>query len=349
MARRIGKEAAAPDVNLGFLAPLPCRPVCEPRGPALPGRATRLRIEAWVADEPVTTTPTRGTMSILPPILRTTCFAFAAAALAPAQGGAPPEELPAAEDRQVGGDAHMRYFRIGPSGDPTKRPAPGYRLLLVLPGGDGSAEYKTFVQRIAANAVGEHTVVAHLVAPVWTKDQADRVVWPTAGSRVEGMRFTTEQFVAAVIRDVERELPIDPARVFTLSWSSSGPAAYAVSLDPAIGVTGSFVAMAVWKPDQLPALKPAKGHAYYLLHSPQDFIPIRMAEQAKLDLGKAGAKVEFQTYEGGHGWRGDVYGMMRTGLAWLDEHHGKPDAKRLQEQKQAKAPAAAPGKQPAKK
>jgi predicted esterase len=77
--------------------------------------------------------------------------------------------------------------------------------------------------------------------------------------------------------------------------------------------------MSVFKPDQLPPLENAKGHAYYVLHSPEDFIPIRMAEQACDALGEHGATVKLETYSGGHGWRGDVYGMIRTGIQWLEE------------------------------
>lgn len=266
--------------------------------------------------------------------------------LAAARGqAADAETLPPADERRAEADEHKRYFLIAPRAK--KPPKEGCALLLVLPGGDGSAEFKAFVQRIAANATDDDWVVAHLVAPQWTPEQAKNLVWPTAKNPAAAMKFSTEQFLAAVIRDVEQVHPIDPARVFTLSWSSGGPAAYAASLDPAIGITGSFVAMSVWKPDQLPPLKAAKDHPYYVLHSPQDFISIRMAEQAVADLAKAGARTELQQYEGGHGWHGDMFGMLRKGLAWLDEHHAAPSKQRLDERKKAKAAAGKPGK-PAK-
>src|SRR5262249_33466306 len=108
--------------------------------------------------------------------------------------------------------------------------------------------------------------------------------------------------------------------VFTLSWSSSGPAAYPISLtNPK--VRGSFVAMSVYKPDQLPKLDTAKGHAYYLYHSPDDRVcPYRMAKQAADELGKAGAKVKLVDYEGGHGWRGPLYDNIADGIKWLEEN-----------------------------
>jgi predicted esterase len=44
-----------------------------------------------------------------------------------------------------------------------------------------------------------------------------------------------------------------------------------------------------------------------------------MAEQASRDLEKAGASVKLATYEGGHGWKGNVYGDVRAGIEWLEK------------------------------
>ena len=78
--------------------------------------------------------------------------------------------------------------------------------------------------------------------------------------------------------------------------------------------------MSVFKPDFLPPLEGAKGHRYFLYHSPDDRVcPFRMAEQAAKDLEKHGAAVKLVTYEGGHGWRGDVFGQIREGLKWLED------------------------------
>jgi predicted esterase len=153
----------------------------------------------------------------------------------------------------------------------------------------------------------------------WTEDQ--EIVWPTDKNRAEGMKFSTEEFVDAVIKDVTGKYKLDPERVFTLTWSSSGPAAYAASLRNKT-ITGSFIAMSVFKPDLLPPLEKAKGHAYFLYHSPDDRVcPFRMAEQAAEELKKGGATVKLVTYEGGHGWRGDVYGNIREGVEWLEKNH----------------------------
>src|SRR5262249_6074501 len=165
-------------------------------------------------------------------------------------------------------------------------------------------------------------VAAQPVAVKWTADQ--QIVWPTKTNPVTGMKFSTEEFIDAVIEDVAKKHKLDRTKVFTLSWSSSGPAAYATSLQEKRGVTGSFIAMSVFNPKFLPPLKGANGHAYYLYHSPQDrACPYRMAEQAKTSLAENGAKVHLETYEGGHGWRGDLYTDIHDGVEWLEKNGTK--------------------------
>jgi predicted esterase len=223
-----------------------------------------------------------------------------------------------AQDLRASNDARKRYFLIGPSMGANESKN-GYGLLIVMPGGAGNAEFHPFVKRIFKNAVPAGFVLAQPVAFKWTEKQ--EVVWPTAKNPVEGMKFSTEEFVDAVIQDVGERHKLDPQRIFTLTWSSSGPAAYAISLtNPK--VTGSFVAMSVFRPALLPALEKAKGHAYYLYHSPDDRVcPFRMAQQASAQLEQAGAKVKLSTYDGGHGWRGPLYDQVRQGLNWLEQNH----------------------------
>ena len=43
-----------------------------------------------------------------------------------------------------------------------------------------------------------------------------------------------------------------------------------------------------------------------------------MAEKARDMLAFNGGSVRLQTYEGGHGWHGDVYGKIRAGIEWLE-------------------------------
>ena len=218
---------------------------------------------------------------------------------------------------RAGKDSHKRYFLIEPPKG-AKPPKEGYGLLVVLPGGDGNADFHPFIKRIYKNAVPEGYVLAQPVAIKWTEGQ--EIVWPTARNRVEDMKYSTEEFIDAVIRDVACKYKLDPKRVFALTWSSSGPAGYAASLANT-RIAGSFVAMSVFRPDFLPPLGKAKGHAHFLYHSPDDRVcPIRMAEQAAKELKKCGATVKLATYDGGHGWRGALYDHIREGVEWLEKH-----------------------------
>jgi predicted esterase len=224
-------------------------------------------------------------------------------------------------DKRVPGQKDQRYFLIGD----TKHDAPadGFALLLVLPGGDGSAEFNPFVKRIYANALPEGYLVAQLVA-VSSKNK-NQIVWPTQQSKDPKQTFTTESFIANVVKDVKKTAQIDDARVFTLSWSSGGPAAYAASMADGTPVKGSFVAMSVFPIAQLKSSLPsAKGHRYYLLQSPDDQVTkYFFREMAAANLTKAGAAVETADYPGGHGWQGDVFGNIRTGVEWLDKAKAK--------------------------
>jgi predicted esterase len=226
-----------------------------------------------------------------------------------------------AQDLRAGGDAQKRYFLIGPK--PGAAPAGGYGLVIITPGGDGSAEFHPFIKRIFKHALPDGYIAAQPVAVKWTADQ--QIVWPTAKSRVPQQKFTTEQFVHAVIDDVKAKHKLDEQRILTLTWSSSGPAAYAIALQAKTPVTGSFIAMSVFHPKSLPPLKGAKGRPFYLYHSPDDQLcPMRMAEDAAAVLAEAGAMTTLVEYGGGHGWRsGDVFGDIHRGIAWLEQNVGK--------------------------
>jgi predicted esterase len=227
------------------------------------------------------------------------------------------------EEFRAGNDADKRYFLIGEKPEAADLKA-GRPLLIVLPGGDGSAEFHPFVKRIYQNALAGNYLVAQLVAPKWEAGQ--QIVWPTQKNRVKGQKFTTEQFAADVIDEIRAKYAVDERRVFTLSWSSGGPAAYAISLDANTRVRGSLIAMSVYKPSELPPLERAKGQAYFLLHSPQDRVcPYMMAKAASLALANKGAVTKLLEYPGGHGWRGDVFGNIRQGMEWL-EKNAKPSA-----------------------
>lgn len=223
---------------------------------------------------------------------------------------------------QAAGDPNKPYFLIGPRVR-SRRPARGYRLLIVLPGGNGGKEFHPFVRRICERSLSPEYLAVQPIARRWDARQAKRLVWPTEMQPWPGMKFSTEAYVEAVVRDVARRHRIDGRFVFALGWSSGGPPCYALSLRRKRCVTGTFVAMSVFHPRALPPLARARGHAYYLLHSPQDFIPIAQARLAEAELRKHGAVTRLATYAGGHGWRGDVFGTIRAGIAWLERAAAK--------------------------
>jgi RNA polymerase sigma factor (sigma-70 family) len=232
------------------------------------------------------------------------------------------------QDIKINGDDKQRYFLIGPR-EKSEAPKDGRGLVIIMPGGDGSADFHPFVKRIFKNALPGDFIVAQPVAVKWTPDQ--KIVWPTETKRIvfppetnkaDEMKFSTEKFIDAVIADVSAKHKIDPNRIYTLSWSSSGPAAYAISLTNN-KVKGSFIAMSVFNAHSLPSLNGAKGHMYFLYHSPDDRVcPIRLVKDAEKSLTEKGAKVKFQEYAGGHGWRGGLYDHIRGGFEWLEKSEG---------------------------
>jgi len=228
------------------------------------------------------------------------------------------------QDLRLDKDEMKRYLLAGPLKD-EKEPKDGFGLLVVMPGGNGAANFHPFVKRLYRNAVPDGFLVVQPVAVKWTPSQT--TIWPTEKSKVTGMKYTTEEFVEGIIEETSKTKKIDPARVFTLTWSSSGPAAYVLSTRKKGLVKGSLIAMSVFHPDEFD-LDLAKDRLYYILHSPDDqTCPFKMAEEARDTLKKKGAKVAFATYAGGHGWTEDPFGNIRKGLDWLLDPKEQPAEK----------------------
>lgn len=231
------------------------------------------------------------------------------------------------KDIRIGENDKKQYFLTGPAKG-AKASKSGFKLLLVMPGGDGSAEFNPFVRRIWKNAMPEGYLVAQLVAPKWTEEQAKRVVWPTVKSKVPEAKFDTETFIAEVVADVRTHHKIDDKHIYALAWSSSGPAVHAAMLKKGTPLKGAFIAMSVFRPADLPDLAAAKGRPYYLYQSRGDKITtFSFAEAARDKLTEAGAKVKLVEYDGGHGWKGDVFGSIRRGIEWLESPGKGDDAK----------------------
>lgn len=230
-------------------------------------------------------------------------------------------ELPI-QDLRAEKDPRKRYVVIGPRRK-AKEPADGWKALFVLPGGDGGKDFHGFVKNIAKSAFADDYVVVQLVSVKWRPDQV--VIWPSEAVKEKAAEFTTEDFFRAVYKEVAKARRLDPRCCFTLSWSSGGPPSYRLALMDKTPVTGSYVAMSVFKPAEIPPLERAKGRAFFLDHSPEDATcPFKQAEEARDALKKAGAKVDFATYEGGHGWHGDFWGRLKKGREFLEKNAVRP-------------------------
>ena len=97
-----------------------------------------------------------------------------------------------------------RYFPIH-SSDGAQPPKGGYKLLIVLAGGDGSEAFHPFVKRIYEHGLPRGYLLAQLVAVKWTPNQ--QIVWPQEKNRVPKMKFSTEEFIESVIADINLDFP----------------------------------------------------------------------------------------------------------------------------------------------
>jgi len=229
-----------------------------------------------------------------------------------------------AEERSIK-ETPLMYYVIG--GQATKVSVKGYKVLVVLPGGDGSADSLPFVKRIYKHALSEDYLVIQLVSHHWRPNQ--QIVWPTQNNKVPSMKLSTEEFLTKAVSDVADQIKLDQRHIYALGWSSGGPAVYAATLSEETPLTGAFVAMSVFRPKYLPPLDLAKHRTYYLWHSPDDRIcPYHMAVDAEKQLREEGAAVKLTTYPGGHGWRGNVFGELRNGVTWLEEQDPPPPEKK---------------------
>ena len=230
------------------------------------------------------------------------------------------DDLPT-QDKKADGDEQKRYLVHGPAKD-EKQPKDGWKILYVLPGGNGGEDFKGFVKNMRKQVFHDGYLVVQLIAPKWTENQP--VTWPTKAVPLPEAKFTTEEFLAAVHKEVTKDRKADPKYVFALGWSSGGPPVYQIALQDKSPLTGAYVAMSVFKPKEYSNLANAKGKPFFIDHSPDDkTCPFRMAEDARDTLKKSGAKVEFVTYEGGHGWKGPIWDRLRKGLEHLEKFAGK--------------------------
>ncbi len=218
---------------------------------------------------------------------------------------------------QVGDDKKMRYFLYGLR-DKADAPKEGYKICFILPGGDGSADFRGFCKTIHENQVPKGYLTVQLVAPVWSEKV--RVVWPTESLNPAKARFTTEEFLTSVLADVSKKAKVNKQFVIAMGWSSGGPPIYRIATQKNSPLKGIMPVMSVFSNLGLDDLSETKGKPFFILHSPEDWIKMdQHAEVAEKQLKAAGARVELQSYEGGHGWRGDSIKKIGVGLKWIDQ------------------------------
>lgn len=222
------------------------------------------------------------------------------------------ERTSVAIERSLAALPQSCYFVL-PAKQPPKDGAGG--LVVVLPGGDGSRDFLPWVEHgLLAQRPDDCTGVL-VTAVKWRDDQ--RIVWPTAQSKVPGMQYTTEDYVRAVVHEVEQAQRIDPARRVVVAWSSSGPAVYPLLCAADAPFARGYVAMSIW-PRELRDVTAAKGRRFFLDQSPDDRVtPFRFVREAHAALDKAGAVVRVSVYDGGHGWHDEPLPRIREGLRWL--------------------------------
>jgi predicted esterase len=215
---------------------------------------------------------------------------------------------------EVAGMPKSQYFLIGARVDMV--PAAGNGLLVVLPGGPGSADFLPWVQNGIHAQAPDDFLCAMVVAPKWSEGQ--KIVWPTAARKETGMKYTTEELVRAVVKDVGKGQKIDPARTVVLCWSSSGPAVWDLLTSTDNPFARAYVAMSIWTNPAKEALARTAKLRLLLDQSPDDkTTTFDHAEKARDALKGAGAVVRLMTYHGGHGWNDNPQPRIREGLRWL--------------------------------
>ena len=203
---------------------------------------------------------------------------------------------------------------------------PAKGLGLILPGGPGSAEFLPFCANVLAQrAFPEDWLVVELVAPQWRPPSDNVTIWPSKIFPDAKAKFTTEEFIGSVLKEIlGREVSKD-APVVALGWSSSGHAIYS-GLMKFPEIRGAMMNGARCQEAWFRPRTAIKGKAVFFYHSPEDTVcPILDAEQGMTFLPKAGAHAKLVKYSGGHGWPPgtDHTAALRDGLAWVLETTAK--------------------------
>jgi len=245
-------------------------------------------------------------------------IAFTALAHLPARC----EELPH-EDLKAGNDSQKRYTLIGPSPKVTIG-AEGYGLIVMIPGaGQTGADWLPRAMEFAQDLPNERYLFAYPFSVKWNEKQTN--AWPTVKVPEKGMKFSTEEFLEALVADVKTRHKVDARRVFLYGYQASTRVAYAAGLRPRSPFTGIMAAMGEMKLKDLPPIAGARGRVWYLLSwDDPNYCPAGKMEEARAALAKAGAKVELKQFDGKQYLGGQGCAVLLAGLQWLEKNAGEP-------------------------
>ena len=174
----------------------------------------------------------------------------------------------------------------------------GPGLLVVLEGADsGLSNASEFWMEAAQKALKGNYLIALPAPPKWSAEQ--NILWVTAKDRVsvKNVRFTTEQFLAAIVADVCARYPMWRDHIFLAGVAGGGLPVYAASLAPVTPFRGFYLLDASFSSAQLPPLTGAKGRKYFIQQDPASKTnPLWMAEAARRLLIQQGAFVTLSDF-----------------------------------------------------
>jgi predicted esterase len=223
--------------------------------------------------------------------------------------------------RPVGGKAETVKPASPPPSGGASRQGPALGLLVVLTGDGNGADSVTFWSEMAQKALHEGYYIALAVAPKWSAAQSRTWLTRSSLKQVKEAKFSTESFVADIVKDISATHKIDPNRVFLHGVSEGGPVVYACSLEETTPFKGFYLLSSAFKSSQLPPLSHARGRRYYLQHSQDDRVsPYWMAEAAQKMLTEQGAVVKLAVYRGDHGYTftDDVGTKIGEAVTWME-------------------------------
>jgi predicted peptidase len=192
-----------------------------------------------------------------------------------------------------------------------------YKLLVFLPGGRGDEGFTGWCQSIYRMAIPDDFIAVQMIAPEWNTPSA---IWPTNYFPTPDMKKPIDELFTGMVKDLRKTHKITKNELYTLSWSSGGPAAYVIAATQP-EVKGHFIAMSVFRENWLPKrLRSYKNQRFFLYHSPDDEVcKLDLARKAEERLKKEKAEVKFEEYPGGHGWTQGVgsFDTIKKAFEWL--------------------------------